>query len=308
MIRKCVDSSIIAASFFLVAMPLAIAASTAQEAMAEYNSGHYPAALSQFVALEKQYPTNAMVHYYTGLCRQAMGQISEARTEYQWVSSHDQGKLKQYATSGLANLDKLGSHSDSPASADSAGAADTTKGTASAKAGSKADSDGPDLSNLDPNMSPKVQQALEMAKKAGVRIGKDGKVASAKDTATPAPVAAAGAGSAAAATAAGAATTAPKVVKKSKVKKILEFCVANDRSCINFEDTFNSTQKQFNDIQFVKMNCDDGANATTAAKYNVSAYPTLVYLDDKDKVLGNELGAPNGDAFAEKIKSLNDAR
>jgi hypothetical protein len=305
MIRKCVDSSIVAASFFLVAMPLAIAASSAQEAMAEYNSGHYPAALSQFVALEKQYPTNAMVHYYTGLCRQAMGQISEARTEYQWVSSHDQGKLKQYAASGLANLDKLGSHSDSPASADSTGAADTTKGTTSAKAGFKADSDGPDLSNLDPNMSPKVQQALEMAKKAGVRIGKDGKVASAKDTATLAPAAAA---AAAAAPAAGAATTAPRVVKKSKIKKILEFCVANDRSCINFEDTFNSMQRQFSDIQFVKMNCDDGANATMAAKYNVSAYPTLVYLDDKDKVLGNELGAPNGDAFAEKIKSLNDAR
>jgi hypothetical protein len=291
--RKCVKLSIIIASCFFGAMPLAQAA-TAQEAMAEYNSGHYPAALSQFLVLEKQYPANAMVHYYTGLCRQAMGQISEAKTEYQWVSSHDQGKLKQYAASGLANLDKLGSHS--AVAADSSDSADASKGATVAKSGGKADADGPDLSNLDPSMSPKVQQALDMVKKAGVRIGKDGKVAKATDTATTAPVPV---------VTAGAATTAPKVAKKSKVRKILEFCVANDRSCINFDDTFTSTQKQFSDIQFVKMSCDDGANASMAQKYNVSAYPTLVYLDDKDKVLSNDMGAPMGDAFAEKIKSIN---
>jgi hypothetical protein len=306
MIRKCVDLSIVAASFFLVSMPLADAAQSAQEAMAEYNSGHYPVALSQFVALEKQYPNNAMVHYYTGLCRQAMGQISEARTEYQWVSSHEQGKLKQYAAAGLANLDKLGNHSASAASTNSAGSADTAKGTASAKTASKADADGPDLSSLDPNMSPKVQQAIEMAKKAGVRIGKDGKMANVNSSipaAGTAPAAAEGG-----ATAAGAAT-ASKVAKKPKVKKILEFCVANDRSCINFEDTFNSTKAQFNDIQFVKMSMDDGSNASMAAKYNVTAYPTLIYLDAQDKVLDNAMGAPMGDAFAEKIKSLNaDAR
>jgi tetratricopeptide (TPR) repeat protein len=307
MIRRCVDLSIVAASCFLIAMPLAQAASSAQEAIAEYKAGHYPAALSQFVALEKQYPNNGMIHYYIALCRQAMGQIGEARTEYQWVSTHDQTQLKQLAATGLANLDKLGSHSAAAASADSAAGADSAKGTTSAKAGSKADADGPDLSNLDPNMSPKVQQAIEMAKKAGVRVGKDGKVIPVKNS-TPAAEAAAGAAAGNTTTAAGAATTAPKVAKKSKVKKILEFCVANDRSCINFEDTFISTQKQFSDIQFVKLNCDDGANASMSTKYNVSAYPTLVYLDDKDKVLGNEMGAPNGDAFAEKIKSLNDAR
>ena len=50
---------------------------------------------------------------------------------------------------------------------------------------------------------------------------------------------------------------------------------------------------------------DDGTNANMAAKYNVSAYPTLVYLDAQDKVLDNAMGAPMGDAFAEKIKTLN---
>ena len=218
MIRKCVDLSIVAASFFLVSMPVAEAASSAQEAMAEYNSGHYPASLSQFVALEKQYPNNAMVHYYTGLCRQAMGQISEARTEYQWVSSHDQGKLKQYAASGLQNLDKLGNRSASTGNADSAGAVDTAKETTSAKTASKSDANGPDLGSLDPNMSPQVQKAIEMAKKAGVRIGKDGKISNVNNsvpTAGAAPGAAPGG-----ATAAGAATTS-KVAKKPKVKKIL---------------------------------------------------------------------------------------
>jgi len=294
MIRKCIDLSIIAASLLLAGMPVAVAAQSAQEAMAEYNSGHYAAALSQFVALEKQYPNNAMVHYYTGLCRQAMGQISEARTEYQWVANHDQGKLKQYATSGLANLDKLGNHSASTASAQSA---DAAKGMVPVDGASKAN--GPGWSNLDPNMSANVQQAIEMAKKAGVRIGKDGKTVSVKNNELAAAPAAGGAPAAAAV------GTAPKVAKKSKVRKILEFCVANDRSCINFEDTFNSTKAQFSDIQFVKVNMDDGTNASLASKYNVSAYPTLVYLDDKEKVLDNAMGAPMGDAFADKIKSFN---
>ena len=300
MIRKCIDKSIIVAGILLVNVPAAQAVESAQAAIAEYNSGHYPAALSQFLALEKQYPNNAMAHYYTGLCRQAMGQISEAKAEYQWVSTHDQGKLKQYAAAGLANLGKAGSHNDTAAKADAdaPATADAASDAPKGKGGAKSDADGPDLSNVDPNVSSKVQQAIDMAKKAGVRIGKDGKPISMKDTATPEPAAAAT--DKPGATKAG----APKVAALPKVRKIIEFCQSNNRACILFDDTFTSTMKQFSNIQFTKVTNDDEANPL-AAKYNVSSYPTIIYLGEGDKVLDNSMGAPMGDAFAEKIKSLN---
>ncbi|MFX5187545.1 hypothetical protein ABTC69_18545, partial [Acinetobacter baumannii] len=62
MMRKLIDLDIIVASLFLFCTPMAGAADAAQAAMAEYKSGHYAAALTQFVALEKQYPNSAMAH------------------------------------------------------------------------------------------------------------------------------------------------------------------------------------------------------------------------------------------------------
>ena len=56
-----------------------------EAAMASYKAGQYPAALQEFVQLEKKYPNSALVHYYVALCKQNIGRSGDAKSEYQWV-------------------------------------------------------------------------------------------------------------------------------------------------------------------------------------------------------------------------------
>jgi thiol-disulfide isomerase/thioredoxin len=88
--------------------PPCFASNTLQDAITDYNKGQYYPALKKLTALQAAQPKNAMVHYYGALCKQAVGQIAEARTEYQWVYAHGDGRLKALAQTGYA---RLGSYS-----------------------------------------------------------------------------------------------------------------------------------------------------------------------------------------------------
>jgi len=74
------------------------------QAVADYNAGKYGQAATAFESLKKQYPNNALTHYYLALSRQAMGQMDKARVEYQWVSQYGDASLKGLAAQGLARL------------------------------------------------------------------------------------------------------------------------------------------------------------------------------------------------------------
>ncbi|MBS1992635.1 MAG: hypothetical protein JSS86_08765 [Cyanobacteria bacterium SZAS LIN-2] len=75
-----------------------------QEAVADYNAGHYARALGTLQAVKSAYPTNALVHYYLALCEQAVGHIEQAKAEYQWVIASRDPKLAPMAATGLAQL------------------------------------------------------------------------------------------------------------------------------------------------------------------------------------------------------------
>ncbi len=210
-----------------------------QEAMTDYKSGHYAIALQKFDQLEKQYPNSPIVHYYAGLCKQSMGQITDAKNEYSWVSEHGDSQLKSLASAGLAHLGKY--------STSVAGNASEAQ-PAPASKGDKTD-----------------KPMAKVASSAGAAAG------------------------------------------ASKVKTIYAFVTSWDRNCAIFQPVFDDTKSQFKDIQFVKVDAE--ASVDLAKKYNVSSYPTLVYLDANQKVLENSTGAPSGtDDFAAKIKSLNEKK
>jgi thioredoxin 1 len=223
-----------------------VAAPPMQEAMAEYKSGHYPAALQRFEQLEKQYPNSAMVHYYAGLCKQGMGQINDAKNEYQWVSEHGDPQLKGLADTGLSHLGKYsstvagnGSTPPPPPPTTKAGTADKADKTA----------------------------GKTMASAAGATAG------------------------------------------KSRIKRIVAFMTTWDRNCNIFQPVFDDTksQAQFKDIQFVKVDFEE--NAELAKKYAVTSVPTIVYLDEKDKILDTSTTAPSAtEAFADKIRQLNEKK
>ncbi|CAN5267283.1 hypothetical protein BH10CYA1_BH10CYA1_36420 [soil metagenome] len=93
------------------------------------------------------------------------------------------------------------------------------------------------------------------------------------------------------------------------VKKIIDFSTTWCRPCQAFKPSFEEAKTHFKDITFVSLDGDNPDNAPMKEKYNVSAYPTLVYLDGSGKVLKNEAGAPNSlEDFESMIKELNNPK
>jgi thiol-disulfide isomerase/thioredoxin len=95
---------------------------------------------------------------------------------------------------------------------------------------------------------------------------------------------------------------APRV---SRVKKVIEFYTTWCHVCTEFADTFESTKAKYSGrIQFEQLNAEDPENSELKAKYNVKAYPTLIFLDASGTVLRRGEGAPMGPRFANIIESL----
>jgi thioredoxin 1 len=74
------------------------------EAVKDYNDGHYAHALSEFDALKASYPNNALVRYYDGLCLQAAGRFEKAKSEFNFVMTCPDQRLRSLAQRGLAQL------------------------------------------------------------------------------------------------------------------------------------------------------------------------------------------------------------
>jgi thiol-disulfide isomerase/thioredoxin len=98
--------------FFAICLALSAPVSTMAQpsgftnALRSYNAHQYSAALDQLCAVEKSAPSDASVHYYKGLCYQAMNQMSLAKQEYSWVAAYGAGSWKTNAQAALQNLQK----------------------------------------------------------------------------------------------------------------------------------------------------------------------------------------------------------
>lgn len=106
-----------------------------QQAVADYTAGKYNQAESELEGYKRAYPTNAMVHYYLALCKQAMGHLESAKAEYLWVSQNGDARLKGMAQAGFDQLSKVRSSNSSAVAATPAAAttAPATTQIASAK-------------------------------------------------------------------------------------------------------------------------------------------------------------------------------
>lgn len=95
------------------------------------------------------------------------------------------------------------------------------------------------------------------------------------------------------------------VVRGSRVKKVIEFYTTWCHVCSEFADTFERTKAKYSGrIQFEQLNAEEPENSELKAKYNVKAYPTLIYLDASGTVLRRGEGAPMGPNFGNIIESL----
>ena len=73
-----------------------------QQAVANYNSGRYAIALFELEQCKGASPASPLIHYYLGLCNQALNKQEQARTEYQFVLDHGDAQLQAQTRSALA--------------------------------------------------------------------------------------------------------------------------------------------------------------------------------------------------------------
>lgn len=96
-----------------------------------------------------------------------------------------------------------------------------------------------------------------------------------------------------------------RLAQTAQVAEVLEFYTDWCHVCKEFGPVWSETQRNMGGVQFHSYNAEDGSNSALVQKYNVHAYPTLVYLDRSGKVLKNMAGAYNTTTdFANSIRFL----
>lgn len=95
------------ATFALACFPAAAYSPVFEQGLATYNSGQYAQALAQFQQENQINPTDALNHYYMGLCFHHMQRFGEATVEYNWVLLHSQDtELIKRVQAGLQVMSK----------------------------------------------------------------------------------------------------------------------------------------------------------------------------------------------------------
>ncbi len=86
--------------------------------------------------------------------------------------------------------------------------------------------------------------------------------------------------------------------------QVLDFYTDWCGPCKRFAPIFEATSRSMKDVEFKRLNAEDGANAALVQKYKIDAYPTVIYADGG----GNEVGRTNGfgseEEFSSHIRSL----
>jgi thiol-disulfide isomerase/thioredoxin len=114
-------------------------------------------------------------------------------------------------------------------------------------------------------------------------------------------------GSQAATVARAVAPAAPAAPAPSRggVKKVLEFSTDWCSVCKSVAPIVEETKSKLPGVEFSNLNAEDPQYAELVAKYNVSAYPTFVFLDRSGNTLMRKVGGPrDADGFLRTIQAF----
>lgn len=75
-----------------------------KQAAINYKTGKYQDACNELKEIVRLKPNDMLAHYYLALSHQALGHISDAKLQYQWVISHGDAKFRGFAQTGLSQL------------------------------------------------------------------------------------------------------------------------------------------------------------------------------------------------------------
>ncbi len=90
-----------------------------------------------------------------------------------------------------------------------------------------------------------------------------------------------------------------------QVKMVLDFYTTWCGPCKQMEPAFEAAKSRYTSISFKRYNAEDPANAALVKQFAVRAFPTIVMIDGKGKVLFNEPGSLPGDELAQAIDQVN---
>lgn len=90
-----------------------------------------------------------------------------------------------------------------------------------------------------------------------------------------------------------------------QVKTVLDFYTTWCGPCKQMEPAFEAAKSRYTSISFKRYDAEDPANAALVKRFAVQAYPTIVMIDGKGKVLFNQPGSLPGDELAQAIDQVN---
>jgi thiol-disulfide isomerase/thioredoxin len=77
-----------------------------------------------------------------------------------------------------------------------------------------------------------------------------------------------------------------------KLQKILEFTSDTCPTCITFAPIFAQTKSRYPGLDMQSLDVADSGNASLVSQYQVTNYPTIVFLSNSGSVLFRRAGAP----------------
>lgn len=77
-----------------------------------------------------------------------------------------------------------------------------------------------------------------------------------------------------------------------KVQKILEFTSETCPACIAFAPIFSQTKSKYSGLDMQSLDVADSGNASLVSQFQVTQYPTIVFLSSSGSVLFQRAGAP----------------
>jgi hypothetical protein len=92
------------AAFLMFAGSAFAAPPNLKQASINYKTGKYQEACNELKEIVRLQPTNMLAHYYLALSHQALGHMSDAKLQYQWVIAHGDAKFRSFAQTGLSQL------------------------------------------------------------------------------------------------------------------------------------------------------------------------------------------------------------
>ncbi|MDP3507133.1 MAG: thioredoxin family protein [Candidatus Melainabacteria bacterium] len=90
-----------------------------------------------------------------------------------------------------------------------------------------------------------------------------------------------------------------------QIKMVLDFYTTWCGPCKEMEPAFEAAKGRYKSITFKRYDAEDPANAALVKQFAVRAYPTIVMIDAKGKVLYNEAGGLPDEELAKTIDQVN---